>query len=282
MPVSLSISAEELEKLKNYILQTGVKRVPTTNEYELLRLRDGEVNVIVYRSGKLVHNNSDASRNLIDAIIAKQYDYEHVLGTDEVGKGEWYGPLVVVCASLTPNDVAKFRKIGVRDSKTLGATKIKKLAEEIRKSGILWKEVKLMPETYNELFTEFQRENKGLNDLLAWAHIAAINHVLAFGSLSGKTKIIIDKFDVRKTDLRLERANITERDFEIIQSSKGDLEIPVSVASILAKDLFELAVADLGRQFKVDLKTAKPEDIDRKVLPIIAKTHFKNIKALLS
>jgi len=284
MPVSVSIDVQELARLRNYILSHGLRKVPPTNEYELFRIKDGEINIVVYKSGKLVHNNSLASRKIIDFILRREREFGYLLGSDEVGKGEWYGPLVTTCVALSPEDILNFRKMGVRDSKLIGKSQIPKLAAEIIKTGIIHKSVILMPEIYNKRYAEFKREGKSLNDFLAWSHATAIRDALAYlPTTSAKIKVIIDKFDVEKTDLRLSRANLRQRkNMEIIQSSKGDMEIPVSVASIIAKHTFEERVDQLIKQFNLDLRSISPEKIDPKILPIVSKTHFKNISKLLT
>jgi ribonuclease HIII len=139
-----------------------------------------------------------------------------------------------------------------------------------------------MPQIYNERYAEFRKEGKSLNDFLAWAHVTAIKDVLSLVSDElTKIKIIIDKFDVEKTDLRLQRAKVKQPNIEVIQSSKGDTELPVSVASILAKHSFEERVDELNEKFSVDLRNSAPESLDKKKLPDLAKTHFKNISKLL-
>jgi ribonuclease HIII len=185
--------------------------------------------------------------------------------------------------ALKPDNVIRFREIGVRDSKILSKKELEKLAYEILASRIVHKSVVLMPEVYNERYREFAKEGKSLNDFLAWSHATAIKDVLtSIFTTSPKIKIIIDKFDVEKTDLRLERAKIKQPNVEIIQSSKGDTEIPVSVASIIAKHEFEERVDQLNELFSVDLRNSSPEEIDKKILPLVSKTHFKNISKLLS
>lgn len=284
MPISVSIDVDELARLRNYILSHDLKKVPTTNVYELLRIKDEEINIVVYKSGKLVHNNSLASRKIVDFILKREREFAYLLGSDEVGKGEWYGPLVTTCVALRPKDTLDFRKVGVRDSKLVGKNQIPRLAGEILKTDIIHKSVVLMPEIYNKRYVEFKREGKSLNDFLAWSHVTAIRGVLAYlPPTSAKIRIIIDKFDVEKTDLRLARANLKQRkNMEIIQSSKGDMEIPISVASIIAKHTFEERVAQLNKQFNLDLRTISPERIDPKMLPLVAKTHFRNISKLLA
>lgn len=283
MPVSISIDVDELGRLRSYILARNLKRVSTTNQYELLRIKDGEIDIVVYKTGKLVHNNSAASKGIVDFILTRERSFDYLLGSDEVGKGEWYGPLVTTAVALKPDNVIRFREIGVRDSKSLSKKELEKLADEILASKIVHKSVVLMPEIYNERYREFAKEGKSLNDFLAWSHATALKDVLAsISTTSSKIKIIIDKFDVEKTDLRLERAKIKQPNVEIIQSSKGDTEIPVSVASIIAKHEFEERVDQLSKQFIVDLRNSSPEEIEKKILPLVSKTHFRNISKLLS
>jgi ribonuclease HIII len=258
----------------------GLKRAKTTNEYELLRVQDGEVGIIVYKSGKLVHNDTPSTRAILDAILEREREYDFLLGSDEVGKGEWYGPLIVVCAALIPTDIVKFRKIGVKDSKLLEKKELRRLASEIRSTRVLYRDVTLMPEIYNARYAEFQREGKSLNDLLAWGHATAIRSTLAFlpTARTARTRIVIDKFDFKKTDLRLESAKVKDENVEIIQSSKGDTELPISVASIIAKDLFETKVDSLNTDFNIDLRKSSPGDIDPDILPKVSKVHFSNVR----
>jgi ribonuclease HIII len=282
MPVSITIDVEELGRLRNFILAHDLKRVPTTNEYELLRVKDEEVDIIVYKSGKLVHNNSVASRQIIDFILTKERSFDYLIGSDEVGKGEWYGPLVTTAVALEPEDVIRFRRLGVRDSKLLKKSELEKLAQGILESPLVHGNVILMPDVYNERYKEFEREGQSLNDLLAWSHATAIKDILSrISNSSLKIKIIIDKFDVEKTDLRLERARVKQPNIDIIQSSKGDTEIPVSVASIIAKHEFEKRVDQLNKEFGVDLRNNTPDEIHPEILPHLAKTHFRNISKLL-
>jgi len=283
MTTSISIDISELEKLKDYILKTGMKRAQPKNEYELLRIEDGDINIIVYKSGKLVHNDTEASQNVIQAILSREKEYDFIIGSDEVGKGEWYGPLVVVSVALMPNEMDRIRKMGVRDSKSMAKKKLKEIAKKLMQLHLMKKSLILMPEKYNELYQMFKNENKTLNDLLAWAHARSIKDLIEWiksEKIRFETgKIVIDKFDVKKTDLRL--STLDKTNLEIIQKSRGESEIPVAVASIIAKSIFENKVDELNKKFKIDLRNSSPADIDPKVLPFVAKTHFKNVKQYL-
>jgi len=210
LPISLTISPTELEALKNYVLKTGLKRSKPASEYELLRVEDGNAKAIVYKSGKVVHNDTPESRRIIDSILKSDTRYQYVLGSDGVGKGEWHGPLVVVCVALTPLGVDKFRKMGARDSKTIEAAELIPLAEAFRKENIVWTPLILPPPTYNSKYAEFEKEGESLNDLLAWAHARAIKDTIGKSNLD-KAKVVIDKFDVVKTYQRHVSAPLRDR-----------------------------------------------------------------------
>jgi ribonuclease HIII len=282
VPTSLALSKEELDKLKQRILQSNMKRVQPKSTYEALRVSDGAIQLIIYKSGKVVHNDSPDSRKLLDDVLSAEMAYDYLIGTDEVGKGEWYGPLVVACVALRPKQIVDIRGLGVRDSKELERSRLMKLAQELSRISFTRDLLTLMPEKYNQLYKEFSFEKKTLNDLLAWAHASVIRRVLAeLGER--RVKILIDKFDVEKTELRLlTTAHVSDRtpNVEIIQTASGDTEIPVSVASILAKNEFEGRVAELERKFGVRLRGAKPDTVSREILPYVAKTHFKNVAAV--
>jgi ribonuclease HIII len=73
-------------------------------------------------------------------------------------------------------------------------------------------------------------------------------------------------------------ANIDRTNLEIIQKTKGESEISVAAASIIAKYVFETNVDELNKKYTIDLRNITPAEIDPKILPLVAKLHFKNVK----
>jgi ribonuclease HIII len=230
--------------------------------------------IVVYKSGKVVHNGSEESQKVINEILKKEDKYDFFLGSDETGKGEWFGPLVVTATALTPEEIIELRKMGVRDSKTIKKAELMRLAEQLFKMKFARFTIALLPEKYNQMYTDFNKEGKALNDLLAWAHSRVIKDMLVFVKAKN-AKVVIDKFDFEKTEYRLESVDRTN--VEIIQKSKGESEIPVAAASIIAKYTFEKEVDKLNEKYGIDLRKAQPKDIEKSVLPFIGKLHFKNV-----
>jgi ribonuclease HIII len=276
-PASLTISDRELQKLKGFLLKNPLKRVTPTSEHELLRIKDGKIMIVVYKSGKIVHNGSDESQKVINEILKKEDKYDFLLGSDETGKGEWFGPLVVTATALTPEDIIELRKMGVRDSKTIKKEELMKLAEQLYKKDFPRFTITLLPGKYNPMYAQFEKEGKSLNDMLAWAHSAVIKAMLKYVHAKN-AKVVIDKFDFEKTEYRLESVDRTN--VEIIQKSKGESEIPVAAASIIAKYTFETEVDKLKERFRIDLRKLQPSEVDTSVMPSVAKLHFKNVNSV--
>ena len=275
---SLTLSEKELQTLVTIIMDRNLNREKPTNQYEFLRIKDGEIFLVAYKSGKLVHNDSAATRQILNEIVVHEQLYEYTVGTDETGKGEWYGPLVVVGIALTPEQILNLRKMGTQDSKTLSQKRIQEIGQYLRRSSIIWDTRVLKPASYNKMYAQFSSEGKSLNDILAWAHTGIINDILQKLEFK-RAKVIIDKFDIRATDLRL--GKVKKFGVEVIQKSKGESEIPVAAASVLAKLLFEDEVNFLNKKYAINLRTHEPRSIPREILPYVAKTHFKNVKEAL-
>ena len=276
---SNNLGMDGFERLKGVILTSGIRKSPVTSEHELLRIKQGKISIVVYKSGKMVYEDNADTMKIINQIFVHHSEYDYELGSDEVGKGEWYGPLIAVCTALKPNDVVELQKMGVKDSKQLSIPEIHRLADQIRSMNILFTVTILSPPTYNEMIVQFKKENKNLNELLAWAHSAAIKATIDKLQYQ-KIRVVIDKFDVEKTFRRLYGGVyiLDKEKVEIIQKSKGESEIPVAASSIIAKDIFEKEVDAMGNAFGMNFRKMNPQDLPKSILEKVAKLHFKNIQ----
>lgn len=129
-----------------------------------------------------------------------------VIGSDEAGKGEWLGPIVVAAVVVKPEQIYVLQVQRAMDSKELSLPRIRELASFIRDHHYLRAHVIITPKRFNELFSELKDERRTLNDLLAWDHSKVVDELL--GSVYGeseKIKAVIDEFDRIKTEERLRR-----------------------------------------------------------------------------
>lgn len=198
-------------------------------------------------------------------------DYDFTIGSDETGKGEWFGPLVVCAVATSKSENLTLRYIGVKDSKELTKKQIEEVYERIEKLNIKKELIVLKPFSYNKLYSKFKDEGKNLNHMLAYLHTTAIKRLLE-NIDSTDTLIIIDKFDAEKVNQYMNaRANM-------IQIENGERFIPVAASSIIAKYHYEKVLNELEERYNIRLnKKTKIKDIDKQILDKVAKTHFKNV-----
>ncbi len=112
------------------------------------------------------------------------------MGTDESGKGDYFGPLVAAGVFVPDGQEDVLRELGVKDSKRLSANRVRQLAEMI-KDGYTHSVVAIGPEKYNELYAKL----RNLNRLLAWAHSRVIENIL---EQIPCTQVITDQFGDRQ------------------------------------------------------------------------------------
>ncbi|MCX6170117.1 MAG: ribonuclease HIII [Ignavibacteriales bacterium] len=151
------------------------------------------------------------------------------IGSDECGKGDFFGPLVVAAVFVNEETKKQLTKVGVRDSKDLSDNMITLLAKEIKHIiGENFEIVRVNPHKYNELYKQFNN----LNKLLNWAHSKAIDNLLD----NTMCKFVItDKFSKKELDV----VSLSKHsDVEFIQETKAEKYIGVAAASILARNSF--------------------------------------------
>ena len=284
MPKSMKLSPNEIKKLKAYIADHKLKTV-SAGDYESIRVKSDDIFMVLYESGNLVFEDTQAVSDILDYVLERKSESKLYIGTDETGKGEWYGPLVVVGTLVSSEQIKELRKMGIKDSKLLSHEQITILANRLFQMNIVRCSRVIMPETYNRLFTEFTSEGKNSNDMLAWAHSEVVKDLIEKAG-NQRIEVIIDKFDFTKTESRLSskarERRVDQTKINVIQMERGESEIPVAAASIIAKHIFEDEVRKLSDKYKIDFKTVLPEAVPIEILSKVAKTNFKNIKKLLS
>lgn len=215
------------------------------------------------------------------------------IGTDEAGKGDYFGPLVSAAVFVDTRTAAVLRELGVRDSKTLSDPRIRVLARAVRQTvGPTGAAViRVPPERYNRLYEEFRREGKSLNALLAWAHARAIEDLLAAGAPTDN--VLVDRFtDVGYIRARLLRAT-RARSINLVALPRAEANVAVAAASILARAAFvewlERTSGELGLSLPKGASpavvTAAREVVARDGqarLGDVAKLHFKTTELVLA
>jgi len=205
------------------------------------------------------------------------------IGTDESGKGDYFGPLVVAGVFVPDDQVKVLKELGVKDSKRFSDNRVRELADVIKK-GYKHSVVAIGPEKYNDLYGKL----RNLNRILAWAHARVIENVLAEVPCG---QAITDQFGDR---LYVENALMKMgRNIELIQMPKAEEDLAVAAASILARAEFLKRLYFLSQDFGIEIpKGSSPlaeaagvklvQKHGAEVLTKVAKTHFKLTPRILN
>ena len=204
------------------------------------------------------------------------------IGTDESGKGDYFGPLVVAGFYAPDDQAAVLRELGVRDSKALSDGRVRGIAESLR-AGYTHSVVVIGPEKYNELYAKF----RNLNKLLAWGHARVIENILERIDCA---KAVTDQFG----DERFVLSALMQkgRTIELVQRPRGEEDVAVAAASILARAEFVRRMEELSAQWGVELHKGAGPPVEAAAavflrrhgaaaLPRVAKMHFKITERVL-
>lgn len=217
---------------------------------------------------------------LFDSVNNELEEPEEYIGTDESGKGDFFGPLVIASVLIDKNKSNQLKLIGVKDSKEINDNTILKIAKEIR--TIVAEDsrniVIINPEKYNQLYEKFNN----LNKLLAWGHSKAIENILKNNKTS---KVISDKFG--NEGLLIEELSKKKININLIQSTKAERFTAVAAASILAREKMINWFIKYSNELKIEIPkgagyvvniTAKKiaDKFGSDILSKLVKLHFKN------
>jgi len=198
------------------------------------------------------------------------------IGTDESGKGDYFGPLVIAGFYLPPDQEGVLKELGVRDSKLISDNRCRDIAETLQK-GYPCSIVAVGPEKYNELYEKFLN----LNKLLAWGHARVIENIL---EKMDCRLAVTDQFG----DERFVRNALMARGktITLIQKVRGESDPAVAAASILARAEFLRKLHFLGQDWQMELPKGASLAVEaaaaefvrkhgRENLAKVAKLHFK-------
>jgi len=220
---------------------------------------------------------------MLELVDPELKEPEEYIGTDECGKGDFFGPLVVAAVFVNAHTKKNLLRIGVKDSKDLSDYQISLLAKEIKKIvADNFTIVSINPKKYNEVYERFGN----LNSLLNWAHSKALSNL--FDKIDCKT-VITDKFSNKDLDI----SSLSKHsDVEFIQETKAEKYVGVAAASIIARESFldwfenkERIGLNLPKGSSIETEVFAKKllnSISKEKLNELAKLHFKTFKKISS
>lgn len=277
-----------------------------TPPYAVFQAQDADTIVTLYESGKIMFQGTsadidanlwvDMERHLNNRVIkidedkkedkkeTQEYFYCSTIGSDEVGTGDYFGPVVVTAAYVSLKDIQLMEELGVKDSKKLTDDKIKKITPTLIKK-IPYVTFTLNNQDYND----WQEKGFNMNQIKAILH----NKVLFL--MKDKNlpydKIVVDQFVYPKKYFEHIK-DATDKVTNITFTTKAESKCAsVAAASCICRYIFLMKMDELSKKVGIEIPKGANAQVDvigkeiaSKIgwdeMRSIAKLNFKNTEKI--
>ncbi len=297
MTISFKVSDKTKKKLIEFYEELKREKTP---QYAVFQAQDGDTVVTLYESGKIVFQGKDAdlasdiwvatekmnNKNLevnnsekkekkdtkkieVDPIIYNSTS----IGSDEVGTGDYFGPIVVTAAYVKKEDIPYLEELGVKDSKKLDDSKILEVVPKIIKK-IPYSSLILNNKDYNNTYGENFNMNK----------IKAVLHNKVLVDLTNKYPntdyVIVDEFANKYVYFNyLKETNNVYRNITFL--TKGETRsLAVACASMISRYIFINEFNKLSKSIDMTLPKGASNLVDNVGIEIVKKYGFDKLKEI--
>ncbi|MDM5330774.1 ribonuclease HIII [Neobacillus sp. CF12] len=302
--VVLNLSMTEINKMKSYYEGKLLEKTPPGSVFAA---KTSGSMITAYKSGKVLFQGSgsetEASRWGVAAAkstapaktsapkgsVPSGISQMSVIGSDEVGTGDFFGPITVVAAYVRKEDIPLLKELGVRDSKDLNDEKIIAIAKVI-KDIVPFSLMTLKNEKYNQL----QKSGMSQGKMKALLHNQAILNVLEKISPVKPEAILIDQFVQESTYYQhIKNQKAVARENVYFSTKAEGIHLAVAAASILARYAFVQYFDKLSDSAGFKIPKGAGAQVDeaaaklilkkgREVLPQFVKLHFANTEKAMN
>ena len=309
MTISFKVSDNTKEKMIEYYKYMKREKTPA---YAIFQADEADTVITLYESGKavfqgvsadvdanlwketekilngtIINDNDDKKKKESKDIDTTDYYFVNSIGSDEVGTGDYFGPMIVTSSYVKKEDIAFLEELGVKDSKKLTDEKILKVVPEIM-NKIPYKSYILTNKEYNKL------QDKGYN----MNKIKAILHNKVLLDLMKRDNYIVDMVVVDQfTPPRNYFSYLKNEDNvfrKITFTTKAeDKCLSVACSSMISRYLFIKEIDKMSKDLDMIIPKGAGVLVDefgKKVvekygkdkLKDIAKMNFKNTEKILN
>lgn len=298
MIVAFKISNNTREKMVKYY--ENLKR-DKTPDYALFQAEEGGTIITLYQSNKVVfqgvsadvdaniwketeahlnngimpiETNKEKIKKTKEDIIdeKKEFYYISSIGSDEVGTGDYFGPIIVSSAYVNKDDIMFLEDLGVKDSKKLTDEKILSIAptiiDKIPHKSVIYNNIE-----YNENYSSDMNMNK----------IKAILHNKVLLGLLKKQNFIYDKVVVdqfvypKKYFMHLANEKNVFRKITFTTKAE-DKCLSVACASLISRYIFLKEMDKLSAMLKITVPKGAGTVVDQVGIKIVKKYGIEKLK----
>lgn len=238
-------------------------------------------------TGKMPEDNTKKEKKEEDIDTTDYYNISSI-GSDEVGTGDYFGPIVVTASYVSKDKISYLEDLGVKDSKKVTDDKIMKIAPELIKN--------IPHQTYiltNEEYNEWQAKGYNMNKIKTILHNRVILGLLKQDNFM-IDMVVIDQFTSPRSYygyLKDMNENVYRK---ITFTTKAeDKCLSVGCSSIISRYIFLNEMEKLGKSIDKVLPLGASTVVDeagkdivnkhgKDILNKIAKTNFKNTEKILN
>ncbi len=295
MSQTLNLTTNQIE-----IITTTYSKfaAPHTNNYTLFRAKFKSCTLTIFKTQTMLiqgSNDLEIYNEILLLLGLKQIENTKIIlaekiktssldsiGSDEVGTGDFFGPVIVVSCYTKATDLPFLKQLGVKDSKELSDEKIKEIAPLMMERLTYCYHI-LDNLKYNYLTFKC---NYNMNEIKAIMHNSAIINLLK--RVQNCQEIIIDAFTTEKKYFEyLQKEKNVFKGVKLVEKAEN-IYFSVACASIIARykliEEFEKLTDKEGFEIpkgagaKVDTIIEKIYKLKgEKYLYNIGKCNFKNL-----
>ncbi len=297
MTIVFKVSENVAKKMTEYYKDVRREKTPP---YAVFQAMEADTIITLYESGKAMFQgtSADVDANIwvdmekklnnrtidIDAPKKEKEKYKEELnyfysmstvGSDEVGTGDYFGPIVVTATYVDKEKVALMQELGVKDSKKLTDEKIKKIAPTLLKK-IPYVTFTLSNEEYNK----YQSMGYNMNKIKAILHNKVLYSITHKEEKYNYQKIVVDQFVYpRKYFEHIMEA--TEKVTDITFTTKAESKCAsVAAASIISRYIFLMKIEELGKTLGMEIPKGANDIVDQVGKEIVTKYNFNKLEEI--
>ena len=272
---------EMLEYYRGYLTYNSSNYIIARAKLTHATITFYRTNVVLFQGSNEVqeYNFWAEKYNLEIAIteIPNTTDYSclSVIGSDEVGTGDYFGPVVVCATYVSEDKIDKLRHLGVKDSKLLTDKQMIPMAIKISQL-IPYSIIYLEPERINSL----SKKHDNLNFVKAFLHNKVINSILKKVGNVKLDAILIDEFTPKEKYLEYlkDSKEIVENVTTIKQGEKA--HIAIAAASVLARVAFLRELSKLSKNYDLELLKGAGPEVDRNAIAFVKSFGWDELKKI--
>lgn len=280
--ISLELTEQEQQKLYSLFREFQSTKTPP---YALWQLRPENCVITCYQSGKTVFQGKDAHIYSSHIQLIEQKDIENInsqfpqAGSDEVGTGDYFGPVCVCACIVHEKDISFLKELSVQDSKALSDKEILKIAPSLM-NRLTHSLLVLDNRKYNQV-----HKHSNMNEIKAKMHNKAYINLKQKEQLP--ELIVVDQFAEKNLYYRYLRKELEIIDHIHFETKAEDKYLSVASASIIARYAFLKSMESLETYYSISLPKGAGLLVDEAAksfaekygfeeLQNVAKIHFKN------